>query len=174
MMEPNRVNFQSSVRSQPLVQPLEMENTEFESQPYAGGINKMLGLIAVVVILLGVGSGWVLAQNYSGTGVLSEDSKLSDSKTVKNGTGQVMEEGIKDEKLFPDKTEGELQVNDGKLTQEGTHILVRPGGVSQTVYLTSSAVDLGQFVGKNVEIWGQTNSAQKAGWLMEVGYIKVK
>jgi len=39
--------------------------------------------------------------------------------------------------------------------------------------LTSSVVDLDKFVGKKVEIYGQTNTAEKAGWLLDVGYARV-
>ena len=157
--------------NQPLVQPLEpVEMGEVASNGLA---RKYLVMIGIVVILLGTASGWLLNKNPVVSNGGDGDS-LSDTNVVKNRDGQVTEEGIKDEKIFTDKTEGELQKNDGKLTEEGTHILVRPGGVSQTVYLTSSSVDLDKFIGKQVEIWGQTNTAQKAGWLIEVGYIKVK
>jgi len=32
---------------------------------------------------------------------------------------------------------------------------------------------LQSFVGKKVMVWGQTIAAQQAGWLMDVGKIKV-
>jgi len=50
--------------------------------------------------------------------------------------------------------------------------LERTGGASQNVYLTSTVIDLQSFVGKNVQVWGDTLSGQKAGWLMDVGKIK--
>jgi len=56
---------------------------------------------------------------------------------------------------------------------EGTHKLLREGGESQTAYLTSSVLDLDLFVGHKVEIWGETFAAQKAGWLLDVGAVKV-
>jgi hypothetical protein len=56
---------------------------------------------------------------------------------------------------------------------EGQFHLVRPGGDSQNVYLTSSTVDLSEFIGRKVTIWGQTQKAQKVGWLMDVGGVKV-
>jgi hypothetical protein len=34
-------------------------------------------------------------------------------------------------------------------------------------------VDLDEFDGKNVEIWGETVKAQKAAWLMDVGRVKL-
>ena len=51
--------------------------------------------------------------------------------------------------------------------------MLRVGGVSQTVVLTSSATDLSKLVGMNVKVWGETFKAQKAGWLMDVGRIQV-
>ena len=76
-----------------------------------------------------------------------------------------------DEKTFKDTAEGTLQ--EGGISGEGTHHLVRPGGDSQNVYLTSTVIDLQSFVGKKVQVWGQTVSARKAGWLMDVGKVKV-
>lgn len=82
------------------------------------------------------------------------------------------EEGVKDASTFRDTTTGTLQVNDGKITKEGTHVLVR-GDASQNAYLTSSVIDLDKYVGKKVQVWGETFKGQTAGWLMDVGRIKV-
>lgn len=81
--------------------------------------------------------------------------------------------GIKDEKRFPDQVEGRIEVNDNPDVPEGSHRLIRPGGPSQTAYLTSSVVDLNIFIGKCVHIWGQTFSSQKSGWYLDVGRLKV-
>lgn len=82
------------------------------------------------------------------------------------------EEGVKDAATFPDTATGILAENDGKITDEGTHILVR-GDISQNVYLTSSVIDLSKYVGKKTQIWGETFRGLKAGWLMDVGRVKV-
>ena len=76
-----------------------------------------------------------------------------------------------DEKSFTDSAEGSLTA--GGIDGEGSHHLVRPGGDSQNVYLTSSIIDLDQFVGHSVKIWGETFQAQQAGWLMDVGRLQV-
>ena len=76
-----------------------------------------------------------------------------------------------DVKTFRDRAEGTLK--EGGIDSEGTHHLERPGGTSQSVYLTSSVVDLDQFIDKKVEVWGETIGAKKAGWLMDVGKIKI-
>ena len=54
-----------------------------------------------------------------------------------------------------------------------SHILNREGGLSQRASLTSSAVDLDLFVGKKVEVKGETNASTKTAWLLDVGSIKV-
>jgi len=59
----------------------------------------------------------------------------------------------------------------GGLDGEGTHHLIRPGGDSQTIYLTSSVVDLSLFVGRKVKVKGETFTPQNAGWFMDVGVI---
>jgi hypothetical protein len=46
-------------------------------------------------------------------------------------------------------------------------------GEHKYVYLTSSVVDLQSFVGKKVQVWGETLAGQSAGWLMDVGKVKV-
>jgi hypothetical protein len=41
------------------------------------------------------------------------------------------------------------------------------------VYLTSSLVDLSQFVKRKIKVWGETQKAKVAGWLMDVGKVEV-
>lgn len=118
-------------------------------------------LIILAVIVAGVATGWGL----SGRDLIGAGQK---------GVGKIepgREIGSKDEQTFRDKAEGVLE--EGGADGEGTHHLVRSGGPSQNVYLTSSVVDLGDFVGKKVEVWGETFKGEKAGWLMDVGRIKV-
>ena len=35
------------------------------------------------------------------------------------------------------------------------------------------SVDLSKFIGKKIKVWGATQTAQHAGWLMDVGRIQV-
>jgi hypothetical protein len=79
--------------------------------------------------------------------------------------------GISDKKTFKDKAEGVLR--EGGIEGEGNFHLERPGGPSKNVYLTSTAVDLSEFIGKKVRVHGETFSSQKAGWLMDVGYVEM-
>jgi len=80
--------------------------------------------------------------------------------------------GSTDEKTFRDNAVGVLERNEGE-AEEGSHKLIREGGPSQTAYLISSVIDLDQFVGHKVEIWGETFYSDKVGWLMDVGRLKV-
>ena len=124
--------------------------------------------IILAIILAGGGTGWFLASRSIG--------KPTPTKELK-GNAQVVESqkevGIKDEKTFRDYAAGRIEINDNGEVPEGSHKLIRPGGPSQTAYLTSSVVDLNQFLGKCVEVWGETFAAQKVGWLMDVGRVKV-
>jgi hypothetical protein len=114
----------------------------------------------VLVILLGVGTGWLLS------------GKGKTIKTVTSDSGkEVVEAGVSDTSTFKDTAEGTLE--EGGISGEGTHHLVREGGDSQNVYLTSTVIDLQSFVGKKVKVWGQTLSGKKAGWLMDVGKVQV-
>ena len=79
--------------------------------------------------------------------------------------------GVEDAKTFSDQAQGYLEK--GGINGEGSHKLLRLGGVSQTVYLTSSITDLDKFAGMEVKIWGETFKGQKAGWLMDVGRVEV-
>ncbi len=118
-------------------------------------------LIVGVLVLAGVGSGWILTGKSSVLG-----SKAGSAAKV--GSGEV---GIVDDKTFRDSAEGTLV--EGGISGEGTHHLERTGGPSQNVYLTSTVIDLQNFIGKKVVVWGETTKGKKAGWLMDVGKVKV-
>lgn len=127
------------------------------------------GSIVLAIILLGAGSGWYLSQGGAGIpGVGQQANKAAPGADVSLSGKEV---GLDDAKTFRDNATGTLE--DGGLEEDGTHHLVRDGGPSQTVYMTSSVVDLDQFIGKKVEVWGETIDGKKAGWLMDVGKIKV-
>lgn len=121
--------------------------------------NFPLVLGVILIIGLGVGTGWLI----SGKGKTSSSAPGAQSGPK--------EAGLADESTFKDSAEGILE--EGGVDGEGTHHLTREGGASQNVYLTSTVIDLQSFVGKKVKVWGQTIAAQQAGWLMDVGKIKV-
>lgn len=126
----------------------------------------IIGFFALAIIL-GVFTGAMVknltnsspGQNLRGVDIDETSLKVGDSF------------GVDDTKLFPDTVTGYLEK--GGINGEGTHSLLRQGGISQTVYLTSSIVDLDEFVGHKVTIWGETFTGQKAGWLMDVGRVQV-
>lgn len=121
------------------------------------------GLVLGVVVL-GVLTGKLL----SGRGV---GSTAPSGNTAPGATQSLNEAGVTDEETFKDTATGVLE--EGGYNGEGTHHLTREGGVSQNVYLSSTVIDLQSFVGKKVQVWGQTLSAKQAGWLMDVGRVKV-
>ena len=125
-------------------------------------------ILFVVLLLLGIATGYVVAQVKSGgtVKVAGPDGKVTTATVQK---GAVF--GSKDEKTFKDSAEGTMRP--GGIDGEGAFHLERPGGESQNVYLTSSVIDLSTFVGKKVKVWGQTNASDKAGWLMDVGRLQV-
>lgn len=118
----------------------------------------------IIVVALGVGYG---ASLLSG-------GKNSTTSATMSGTSTETKKGVGvfDKKHFPDTATGTMRK--GGVDGEGSFHLERPGGDSQNVYMTSSTVDLSQYIGKKVTVWGQTFEAQKAGWLMDVGYLEVK
>lgn len=127
--------------------------------------NIILGIISVVVVLAGIGVGYL----FSGVGKTTGSAMGNTSG--KSVTPSDTEAGAKDESKFSATTEGELA--EGGIGGEGNYHLIKGSGPSQYAYLTSSSVDLAPFVGKKVQIWGETMSGKKAGWLIDVGKIKV-
>jgi len=129
-------------------------------------LKKVLPIFLVILVVsLGIFTGYTLSGKKGkilsgGRGTVSQEKIVAGS-----------EFGAKDAKSFKDTATGILEI--GGLDGEGTHKLLREGGPSQTVYLTSSILDLDQFSGKKIQVWGETFKAQKAGWLMDVGKIKV-
>lgn len=137
---------------------------KFETSKPANN-NLVLGLVSIVVVLAGIGAGYLLSgagKNGSSSGGLNSGNSIVTSKN---------EAGIADESKFATTTDGVLE--EGGIGGEGTYHLVRGSGPSQYAYLTSSVVDLSVFEGKKVQVWGDTISGKKAGWLIDVGKIKV-
>jgi len=139
---------------------------DFNSDSSGKILSMKMIVILVVVALLGVGTGYALSQNSSSTDPITGE-KVASKSDIKKGEKY----GDADMSVFKDTAEGELK--EGGIEGEGQFHLVRPGGESQNVYLTSSVVDLSLFVGKKIKVWGKTFEAQKAGWLMDVGQVEV-
>lgn len=123
-------------------------------------------IMMVAVIALAIGTGYLLSGKT--VGVTSPSvTKTGDITSVQKG--DIF--GSDDAKTFSDKAEGTLK--SGGIKGEGQFHLVRPGGESQYVYLVSSIVDLSKFENRKVRVWGSTQTAQYAGWLMDVGKVEV-
>ena len=124
-------------------------------------------VLFLILAVLGVLSGYIISQ-LRGSSIIPLGTK---SAIEKSGLKKGQTFGSADEKTFKDTTEGVLK--EGGIDGEGVFHLERPGGESQNVYLTSSLIDLSTFVGKKVKVWGETQKAEKAGWLMDVGRVEV-
>jgi len=150
----------NQAQNTPIMHSFTQNKTEVKAGPM-----KVI-VILFVVVLVGVGTGFALSR-FAPSGAkgglpLPQVGQGMQGKTFGSG----------DTKTFKDTAEGKLEA--GGIDGEGQYHLVRPGGDSQNVYLTSSYVDLSQFVGKKIKVWGETQAAQKAGWLMDVGKVQVQ
>lgn len=126
-------------------------------------VKLLIGIVAVSVIL-GLLTGYSLfSKNKSG--LSSAGLNIGTPKTAQQDT-----------RTFKDFAEGTLkprpQPSDPSEYIEGTHFLERPGAVP--VALTSSVIDLTQYEGKKVKVFGETQKALKEGWLMDVGKVEVE
>lgn len=148
--------------NQPIVRNFQGEAVKPKATVTSPG--QVLGILFIVAVL-GIGSGFAFAQVSAKSGKsLSPLSKMGS-----NLKGKTF--GSNDTKTFRDTAEGVLK--EGGIEGEGQYHLERTGGASQNVYMTSSTVDLSQFIGQKIKVWGETQQAQTAGWLMDVGRVEV-
>lgn len=171
-MELQKINLNSTkpaTTTNPISQPAKLENMPSENKSFLS-VGKIIGLI--LALGLGLGAGYVV-KAMAPAGVIPGTSS---SGTVTKAT---TEGGVKEgdvigstDSNFKDNVTGVLQK--GGIDGEGSHKLLRPGGASQTVYLTSSVIDLDNLVGDQVTVWGETFKGTKAGWLMDVGRARVE
>ncbi len=128
--------------------------------------SKIIGIL-IFVALLGIATGYILTSGKQKIGSSTPQLGSNSSSSLSKG----MVEGSDDLKTFKDPAEGKLEK--GGIDGEGQYHLVRPGGDSQNVYLTSSLIDLAKYQGKKIKVWGQTQTSKKAGWLMDAGRVEV-
>lgn len=133
-------------------------------------------LLLLVFLAIGLASGfWLTRFNVNSSSPSAGDTRpevlLSADKISSSDQLQVGKTYGLSSKTFNDSAIGSLEK--GNINGEGTHILVREGGLSQRASLTSSALDLDLFVGHKVEVKGETNNSKKTAWLMDVGSLKV-
>lgn len=140
----------------------------FEGKNIVNSVSKQfIAIVVVTALLLGTATGYAAHSLMPGssTQTASQDGTKTDESGAKTSAG------ILDKETFTDTATGNLK--EGGFEGEGSFHLDREGGEDQNVYLTSSTVDLSEFLGKDVTVWGKTFNASKAGWLMDVGYIEV-
>lgn len=117
--------------------------------------------VTIAAVILGTLTGYILSTKGSA-------SKTSSFSLIPAKTAQ------QDTRTFKDFAEGTIkarpQPSDASEYIEGTHLLVRQGAVP--VALTSSVVDLSQYEGKKVKVYGETQKALKEGWLMDIGKVE--
>ena len=134
--------------------------------------SKIIPIVIIAGILIGLTSGFMFAKKQllmadGGTGSSVDTQELTSATNVKKG--DVF--GSADEKTFRDQAEGIISA--GGIDGEGSHHIERGDNKSQWVYITSSVVDLDLVIGDRVMVWGETNQGKKAGWLMDVGRLKI-
>lgn len=120
---------------------------------------KLLSLVVGVALVLGIVTGVVMSKG----GAQQLPIPVAAPKTA-----------LQDTRTFRDFAEGTVKVKpptkNSSDYSEGTHILERAGAVP--VALTSSVVDMSQYEGKKVKVYGETQKALKEGWLMDVGKVE--
>lgn len=126
--------------------------------------------ITIAIVLAGMVTGYGISKAYkpskaSKTTSTQQTTQVQDSVQVGDTYGS------QDKETFRDPAEGVLVK--GGIDGEGSHHLLREGGPSRNVYLTSSVVDLDKLENHRIKVWGETFAAQKAGWLMDVGVVEV-
>lgn len=131
---------------------------KFSSSP-----NKIFIGILVFALVAGLGTGYILASSGS-----SKDAPIVINTKPKTAS--------QDNKTFRDFAEGTImkkpEPKKGEVYTEGTHLLKRDNAVP--VALTSSVVNLDDFVNKKVKVFGETQKALREGWLMDVGKVEEK
>jgi hypothetical protein len=141
------------------------DNLKSPAHPFLGSskTGKLLTLIVVIAVVGGIGSGYTLANQGSSSTSLSVPGLTQQAKTADQ-----------DNRTFKDFAEGVIQPRPSPKNSseyvEGTHLLQRDG--TTPVALTSSVVDLSQYEGKKVKVFGETQKALKEGWLMDVGKVE--
>lgn len=138
--------------------------TPLRKAPSKINLSKALPFLIIIIIVgAGIFSGLVLSSRNKSAAqsAIKEEDLTPQAKESFNQT-------------FRDEAEGTIEKNDelDKYAQ-GTHKLIRPGGEDQTAFLTSSVLDLDEFVGKKVKVFGETFGSSQVGWLMDVGKVEV-
>ena len=128
--------------------------------------NWIFPVIALVVVLSGIGTGYMLSGANAKT---TKTTNKTTTETVNENNTLAAETGeaVEDEEA-PIGT-----LVEGGEGGEGTHTLERGLGPEKDVYLLSTVLTLDNFVGKKVQVWGEDLGAKEVGWLMDVTKVRV-
>lgn len=141
-----------------------VQKTILRAVPSHAAFSKLIPAFVVVLVLAaGIFSGLVASSRKKSAQLATSIQEEELPEEVKQSFNQT----------FRDEAQGKIEKNDFKEYAQGTHKLLRAGGESQTAYLTSSVLDLDEYVGKNVKVFGETFSSTDVGWLMDVGKIEI-
>ena len=151
-------------------------NTVINNNPSPLKLPKESKIIYIIIIVMAIISGFWISR-FLPTRLTVSDSEIDKSKNIeatKIVEGEEVKVGITYGNLSKNFSDGATGViKAGGVNNEGTHTLLREGGVTQNAALTSSVIDLDLFIDKKVEVRGETNDSNKAGWFMDVGSIKI-
>ena len=149
-------------------QPTTQSRFSLRAVPKNLPLSKLLPLLVIIVLVgAGIFSGLILSSR-------NKSQKLSATSAVDEGNLST-EQKQSFQTVTRDSAEGVIEKNDKfEETAQGQWKLIRPGGVTQTAYLTSSFLDLDQYVGKKVKVYGETLGSAKVGWLMDVAKVEVQ
>jgi hypothetical protein len=152
-------------QNEPVIRSFDTNQPVHDHQVMKGFSTPITVAIFILAIVIGTGTGYMIAGGGKDGGPTLLPGKMAGDKNSEKSSG------VRDDAKFPDTAEGVLK--EGGIDGEGNFHLQRPGGESQNVYLTSSIVDLSEYIGKKIKVHGQTFEAEKAGWLMDVGYVEI-
>ncbi len=135
----------------------------------------LIVILSVIAVAGGLTGSYFYQQSQGGGTITTDGSSGGEAVTavvaeegqVKNG--DVFGSSNTDD--FKDNAQGYLIA--GGMDGEGSHQLLRAGGDSQTVYLTSSVTDMSEFEGMEIKVWGESHAGENVGWLMDVGRVEV-
>lgn len=123
-------------------------------------------LIILIILVVGVGTGLIFSSR-------AKSQQLAQTLPTDTPLSSAQKQNV--QTVTRDTAEGVIQKNDKfEQTAQGQWKLIRPGGDSQTAYLTSSYMNLDQYVGKKVKVYGETLGSEKVGWLMDVAKVEVE
>jgi len=158
-MQTHQHSYQAETEEKSFVQPFEKKLPKMNKKT----IYMAIGGVFLILLLAGIGTGYLLANTGTKTGTFG-------STNISTDGGKKF--GSTDTKTFTDSAIGTIE-KEG-ISGEGTHKLIREGGPSQTACLVSSVLDLDEFVGKKVKVQSKTMAAKKCPWLMDVGSVELQ